>query len=242
MQTKGAQFGPRPENACLFVLRRLGMSELVRMLVMSEISTVECFVPIVSVVVLARMVRVTTTGGRSDGDADVYPTSVEIFYNESKAARDAVDQLLLRYRTNTTAVLALATGAATFFGFANSPKGPFFIASLVAYALATLVAVAIYWPSSWLFNVAYDVEERLESSPPLRPTKLRWDLARGHQLAIAENTKLIDGWQGQASKFRVLLLSTSLVVIFAGVNSYIGSQSPATIQPTHIIIEKEETT
>lgn len=182
----------------------------------------------------------TARGAASDDDAEVYPASIEIFYNESKAARDAVDQLLLRYRTNTTAVLALATGAATFFGFATSPKGPFFIASLVSYGIATLLAVAIYWPSSWRVNVAYDVEERLDRPPPLRPTKLRWDLARGHQQAIAENTKLINGWHGQASKFRVLLLATSLVVIFAGVNSYIGSQSPTTVQPTHIIIDKEQ--
>jgi len=173
-------------------------------------------------------------------EPQAYPSTVEIFYNESKAARDAVDQLLLRYRTNTTAVLALATGAATFFGFASSPKGGFFIASLVAYGVATLLAVAIYWPSAWRVNVAYDVEERLDRPPPLRPTKLRWDLARGHQLAIAENTRLINGWRGQASKFRLLLLATSLVVIFAGVNSYIGSQSPTTIQPTHVIIEKEQ--
>lgn len=184
----------------------------------------------------------TTSGAvsQSDDEPEVYPSSVEIFYNESKTARDAVDQLLLRYRTNTTAVLALATGAATFFGFASSPKGAFFIASLVSYGVATLLAVAIYWPSPWRVNVAYDVEERLEKPPPLRSTKLRWDLARGHQLAIAENTKLIDGWHGQASKFRVLLLATSLVVILAGVNSYLGSQSPTTTQPTHIVIDKEQ--
>lgn len=181
-----------------------------------------------------------TTNAAAKDEPQVYPASVEIFYNESKAARDVMDQLLLRYRTNTTAVLALATGAATFFGFANSPKGLFFIASLASYGVATLFAVAIYWPSSWRVNVAYDVEDRLSKPPPKRPTELRWDLARGHQQAIAESIKLVGGWRGQASKFRVLLLATSLVVIFAGVNSYLGSQHPTTIQPTHIVIDKEQ--
>jgi len=183
---------------------------------------------------------VTASNAAPEDDPQVYPASVEIFYNESKAAREAMDQLLLRYRTNTTAVLALATGAATFFGFAASPKGSFFIASLVAYGVATLVAVAIYWPSSWRVNVAYDVEDRLSKSPPKRPTALRWDLARGHQQAIAQSIKLVEGWHGQASKFRALLLATSLVVIFAGVNSYLGPQSPTTIPPTRVIIEKEQ--
>jgi hypothetical protein len=182
----------------------------------------------------------TTNAAASDDEPQVYPSTVEIFYDESKAARDVMDQLLLRYRTNTTAVLALATGAATFFGFANSPKGPFFIASLVSYGVATLLAVAIYWPSSWRVNVAYDVENRLSKSPPMGPTALRWDLARGHQQAIAQSIALVGGWRGQASKFRVLLLATSLVVIFAGVNSYLGSQHATTIEPTHIVIDKEQ--
>lgn len=61
------------------------------------------------------------------GNLVAWPSAVEIFYDESKAARDVMDQILIRYRTNTTAVLALATGAATFFGFSNSPKGLFFV-------------------------------------------------------------------------------------------------------------------
>ena len=57
------------------------------------------------------------------GNLVAWPSAVEIFYDESKAARDVMDQLLIRYRTNTTAVLALATGAATFFGFSNKSEG-----------------------------------------------------------------------------------------------------------------------
>ena len=71
-----------------------------------------------------------------DDEAAMYPTSVEIFYDESKAAREVMDELLVRYRTNTTAVLALATGAATFFGFSSSPKGLFSLCPLLPTAWA----------------------------------------------------------------------------------------------------------
>jgi len=173
----------------------------------------------------------------SEDKLQAYPSSVGIFYDESKAARDVMDQLLIRFRTNTTAVLALATGAATFFGFSNSPKGWFYLLSLVCYALAAVLAAAIYWPKPWRVNVAYDVEKTLSKSPPTTSMKLRWDLALGHQQAIAESLKLVGGWRGQATKFRILVLATSLVVIFAGVNSYLGSKHPATTPPTHIVID-----
>ena len=172
-------------------------------------------------------------------DAQMYPSSVEIFYDESKAARDVVDQIVLRYRANATAVLALATGAATFFGFSNAPKGRFFILSLVSYGIAALMAIAIYWPGPWRVNAAFDAEKRLSESPPVTPTKMRWDLARSHQQAVSENIKRIKGWRGLASKFRILLLAMSLVVIFAGINSYLGSQRPTTPKPTHIVDMEE---
>jgi hypothetical protein len=205
----------------------------------------------------------------SDDDLDAYPSSVEIFYDESKAARDAMDQLLIRYRTNTTAVLALATGAATFFGFSNNSKGLFFLLAIVCYAVAAIFATAIYWPKPWRVNVAYNVADTLSKSPPTAPMKLRWDLALGHQQAIAESLKLVGGrtvhaprwvsrltprWAsqrtprwvsrvassitGQATKFRILVLATASVVIFAGVNSYVASRQPATTPPpVHIVID-----
>jgi hypothetical protein len=196
----------------------------------------------------------------SDDELEAYPSSVGIFYDESKAARDAMDQLLIRYRTNTTAVLALATGAATFFGFSDSPKGLFFLLSIVSYAVAALFATAIYWPKPWRVNAAYNVADTLSKSPPRPPMKLRWDLALSHQQAIAESLKVVGGrtvlaprwvsrvtprWvcraasslTGQAMKFRVLVLATASVVIFAGVNSYLASQPPPRTPPTHIVIE-----
>jgi hypothetical protein len=104
-----------------------------------------------------------------------------------------MDQLLIRFRTNTTAVLALATGAATFFGFSNSPKGLFFVLSLISYAIAALFAAAIYWPKQWRVNAAYNVADTLSESPLTTAMKLRWDLALSHQQAIAESLTLVKG-------------------------------------------------
>lgn len=170
--------------------------------------------------------------------AVLYPGAVEDFYNECKAARDALDQLLLRYRTNTNVVLALATGAATFFGLSSSPKGWLFLLSLGSYAVAAFLAIAIYWPKSWRINVAYDVAQELNN---MTRTKLRYDLALGHQQAIAQTAKLIDGKCGQSNKFKGLLIATSLVVIFAGLNGYCESQRSVAPQPIHVVVDKEST-
>ena len=169
--------------------------------------------------------------------AQMHPESVKVFYEESKAARQTMDELLIRYRTNTTTVLALATGAATFFGFADSPKGFFYVLSMVAYAIAAFCAIGIYWPRSWRVNVAHDVAAGLQKET-LTPTKLRWDLALGHQEAIAQSIGLVQGWYGQAAKFRILLLATALVVIFAGTNVYQQSQKPEAPTPTHVVIDR----
>lgn len=165
--------------------------------------------------------------------------SVKLFYEESKAARTVMDELLIRYRTNTTAVLALATGAATFFGFSDSPKGPFFIASLVAYGLATFLAIAIYWPTRWRVNAVYDAAAVLQSKT-VSPTKMYWDLALGHQQAIEASMRLVESRFGRAARFRALLFATSLVVIFAGVNVYQQSQFPDISTPTRIVIEEDQ--
>jgi hypothetical protein len=173
----------------------------------------------------------------SSNELELYPSSVLLFYEESKAARDAVDQLLIRYRANTTAVLALATGTATFFGVSSGPKGFWFVVSLLSYGIAALSAASIYWPRPWRVNVAYNVAEALSKKPPTTSMKLQWDLALGHQQAIQSSLKLVAGPTGQAMRFRVLVLATACVVIFAGVNSYLESQHPVTAPPTHVLID-----
>ncbi|WP_131829155.1 hypothetical protein [Mycobacterium numidiamassiliense] len=142
-------------------------------------------------------------------------------YDESKAAVDVLDQLLIRYRTNTTAVLALGTGAATFFGFSDSPKGLFFLLSLVSYAVGVGVAVRIYWPRRWRDDIYHVLEDSLRKSPPPASMELRRDLARHYQQAIARGLELRTR---RAWEFRILLFATACVVIFAGINSYCASQ------------------
>ncbi|MGV0743817.1 hypothetical protein [Mycolicibacterium sp. XJ870] len=111
--------------------------------------------------------------------------------------------------------------------------------SLVAYGLGALVAIGIFWPRAWRVNVAHDVAAGLQAAA-ITPTKLRWDLALGHQLAIGQSIKLVDGKFGLAVKFRLLLLATACVVIFAGTNVYQESQqAPRTDPPTRVIIETE---
>jgi hypothetical protein len=95
----------------------------------------------------------------SDDVSEADRQSIEILYNESKAALDVIDQLLIRYRANTTTVLALGTGATTLFGFSSAPKGVFFVATLVCYALGVLAALAIYAPQKWRDNI-YDPPRR----------------------------------------------------------------------------------
>jgi anti-sigma-K factor RskA len=108
---------------------------------------------------------------------------------------------------------------------------------LVSYAVSVLVAVPIYWPKRWRDDIYDVVADSLSTWPPTTPMKLRRNLALGYQEAIAKGLKLARGWRGQAMKFRILLLATAFVVIFAGVNSYLASQHPTTTPPTHIVID-----
>jgi hypothetical protein len=87
----------------------------------------------------------------------VYPETVQLFYTESEKTSTWLDDLLKNYRSNTTIVLGLATGAATFFGFEDSRKGFWFFLAILAYAIAALIAASMFSPVKWRYNVAYDV-------------------------------------------------------------------------------------
>jgi hypothetical protein len=167
----------------------------------------------------------------------MYPETVELFYEESKAARQGLDEVIRQYRTNTTAVVALATGAATFFGLEQSVKGPFYVAALIAYALAVLVGATIYLPWSWVRNAAHDMGDALlGTAPPMPITKAHFDLAMAHQLGFSKNLKSI---VKVSRLYRVLLALTALVIILAGVNT--TQEAPdAPDEPTRVILMEEE--
>jgi hypothetical protein len=170
--------------------------------------------------------------------AAMYPETVEVFYEESKAARQGLDDVIKQYRTNTTAVLALATGAATFFGLEQSVKGPFYLAALAAYGVAVLVAATIYLPWSWVRNAAHDMGAALAdaTAPPMPLAKAHFDLAMAHQVGFSKNLRSI---VKVSRLYRVLLAFTALVIILAGINA--TQETPdAPEEPTRVILMEEE--
>ncbi len=140
--------------------------------------------------------------------------SIDILYNESKSALDAIDQLLIRYRTNATAVLALGTGATALFGFSNAPKCLWFAATLSCYALGVIAALLIYAPRGWRDDIYDFLHANMHSKEP--PEKLQEGLVAAYQKAIKRGRDL-RVWR--AAEFMVLLAATAGVVIFAGIDS-----------------------
>jgi hypothetical protein len=168
----------------------------------------------------------------------MYPETVAVFYQESKAAREGLDDVIKQYRTNTTAVLALATGAATFFGLEQSVKGPFYVAALAAYGVAVLVAAMIYLPWSWVRNAAHDMGDALTDPAvgPISVAKAHFDLALAHQEGFRKNlTSIVK----VSRLYRVLLAMTALVIILAGVNTT-QEEPDAPDEPTRVILVEEQ--
>jgi hypothetical protein len=165
----------------------------------------------------------------------LYPGAVSVFYEESKASRESLGEMLTQYRSNTTTLVALATGAATFFSLSTSAKGPLYVLALVSYGVAAFAAAVIYAPKVWIRNVAHDVEAALRSGKAITATKMKFDLAVGHQAAIAKNLKSIDGVRRW---YNLLLLATVGVVGFAGANTAIEKPA-APDKPTKVILVDE---
>jgi len=159
----------------------------------------------------------------------------KLYYEESKAASATIDLQVDAYRSRTTTVLALATGAAAFFGFADSGKGGWFTAALVAYGVGVGFAFAIFWPKRWQVNVASDMEADLNDPPdgPITLTKAHYDLATGYQEAFQKNLAQLDKLCGVGDRFRALIVCTALVVIFGGVNVI---ENPSKSAPTKVEI------
>ena len=169
----------------------------------------------------------------------MYRGSVDAFYEESRTARTELDALLQSYRSNTTTVLALATGAATFFGFSSSPKGAWFVAALVAYGIAAGLAATLFWPVDWKMNIANGMGDTLkqDNAQQLTTIKVRFDLGVGHQLAFQANTEKIVGALGVARRFTGLVVATSLVVIFAGINVLVADAPAPSVTRVQIVEE-----
>lgn len=153
----------------------------------------------------------------------VDPEAIQVFYEESKTARADLDKVRDVYRNNTTTVLALATGAATFFGFSDSPKGLFYSLALAAYAVAVGLAAWIFWPRTWQMNMAIDMGDRLVGADGPSGDQARFDMAINNQAACTKNGNHISGRLGIATLYSALLVAVGLVVVFAGVNTLVNN-------------------
>ncbi len=165
--------------------------------------------------------------------ATVQPDTIDLFFTESKQASDDLADVLKTYRSNVVTVLALATGAATFFGFDKTAKGPWYVAALVLYALAALAAVPILWPHGWVSNPASDFAAGLQQDSAMSKTKAQWDLGLAYQNAFSANSAVL---HAIARWFQLVITLVVAVVVCAGVNSTIRHPEVPD-KPTHIVID-----
>ena len=128
--------------------------------------------------------------------ATVYLDTVKLYYEESKAAREQVESLLDRYRTNTSTLLALSTAAVAFFGFSTGPRQPFYWIAIAIYLLAVFMSFFIFVPIPMKVNVGYNTGDELALGPPMVPEKIYYDYALGHQDAITTALNL-NPWMGR---------------------------------------------
>ncbi len=178
--------------------------------------------------------------------ASLWPDTTKVFFDESKAAREQVDTLD-EYRSNTTKVLALATGALTLYGIEDGTKGAWFLAAVIAYGLAAVAAVSVYAPVRWTVNVAHDMVTRekgkLRTSDPIFDMKTsvaQYYLGRGHQIAIRTNLDRLEKWNGPARRFRASALLTALTIVFDALNLWADRDTEAPDpEPTRVILIDE---
>jgi hypothetical protein len=169
--------------------------------------------------------------------ATVYLDTVKLYYEESKAARQQVESLLDKYRTNTSTLLALSTAAVAFFGFSTGPRQPvFYWVTIAVYLFAVFTAFFIFVPIPTKVNVAYNTGDELALGPPMVPEKIYYDYALGHQDAITHALKVLDGKLGIATRFRILIAAIATLIVAASLSVVFGAQD--TPGPTHVIIDR----
>ena len=72
---------------------------------------------------------------------------LDMYYEESKAARAQVEGLITNYRTNTSTLLTLASAAVAFFGFSSGPPQPvFYWIAIASYVVAVATSFFIFKP------------------------------------------------------------------------------------------------
>jgi len=170
----------------------------------------------------------------------VCPHTVKLYFEESKAARVQVEALLDKYRTNTSTLLALASAAVAVFGFSSGPRQPaFYWISIVFYVLAVALSFLIFMPIPTKVNVAYDTARELETAAaPIIPAKLYYDYARGHQDAINDALRIMDGKFGIATRFRTLIIAIAALIVSASLSVALGTEHALGL--THVIVDRSQ--
>ncbi|MEO5834505.1 MAG: hypothetical protein ABJA16_06535 [Nakamurella sp.] len=161
------------------------------------------------------------------------PETVDVYYTETTAAYTHLIEVIAKYRSNTTTVLALATGAAAFFGFADTDKQLMYYLALTAYGLAAISAMVIFTPRGLRTNMAGNFAQDLAITPPLSSTEAKLLILKDRQAAMADAESAI---RTSSIFFRVLIVLTACTVVFAGVNVALDRPDPT--QPTHIVIDQ----
>jgi hypothetical protein len=184
--------------------------------------------------------RATIEALRKPGEgspmAKVVPETIKLYYEESKAAREQLEKLVDKYRTNTSTLLTLATAAVAFFGFSTGPRQPVFYWLAIGGYLAAIAAAAfIFVPTPMPVNVAYDTRKHL-FNPPMKLNQIYYDYACGHQEAITEAEETIGGAFGIANRFRILIAAIGFLIVTASLSVIFGAQDAP--QPTHVIIDR----
>ncbi|KQU55495.1 hypothetical protein ASG84_22100 [Rhodococcus sp. Leaf278] len=166
------------------------------------------------------------------------PETVELFYNESKSAADEIKAVIPSFRTNATVVLAIATGAAAFFGFDDASKQPILAyLALGSYAAAAVAAACIFLPKTVAYNVgrtSYDYVYPSDRNNVPAKGDLQLDYARQWQSGITATAASV---KSVASYFTWLVVLVVAAVIFAGLSVTYGPET--TPQPTEITIKDE---
>jgi hypothetical protein len=163
--------------------------------------------------------------------------TVKLFYEESKAAREQIEGLLDKYRSNSSTLLTLATAAVAFFGFSTGPREPvFYWIAIGCYLLAVVASVFIFVPMPVRMNAAYDTGAELLVAPPMTAAKIYYDYALGHQDAITHAQAVVGGRFGIANRFRLLIAAIALLIVAASLSVVFGAQDVP--KPTHVIIDR----
>ena len=126
----------------------------------------------------------------------------------------------------------------TLFGFADSGAGPLRWVALAAYAGAVLLALSLYLPRKWPFNVARDLERTIDDLPIV---KVHYDLALAYQRQVDQARLVISSSDSRLPSFRIrfslLVLAAALTVGFGAAS--VAAAKPAPDEPTRIVLVRE---